>query len=483
MLTGKLIVVTGGAGFVGTNLCRRLLESGNRVISLDNYFAGSRENHLYGVDYREGHTKDIALHITETPDVIFHLGEYARVEQSLLEPEIVHDLNVIGTRGVVEFWRAKKCKLVYAGSSTKFGDGGKAREMTPYASTKAANTEYVKTVGDAEHLPYAITYFYNVYGPGERAGIYGTVIEAFKHMYVSGAPLSVTTPGTQERNFTHVDDIVDGLMLVAEKGAGDEFGLGNDRPYTILEVAKLFGGELIMMPPRIGNRMQSGLDQSKARAIGWEPKRTLETYISEFIASHARGTPKEKRVLIFSTTFYPTIGPAEEALLALIRQMPGIQFDVVTAAFAKDAHAAGSPLSNVHIHRVGRGRRYDKYLLPLLGYRTARRLHRKHAYLFAWSLMASYAALAGLLLKRAAKLPLLITLADQDLTQVAAIGRLALSAILTDADQVYGMAHQEEAAARLAARGNLRHSIGEGDAFANQLRYAYAEILRLQTHA
>ena len=127
----KTIVVTGGAGFVGSHLCKRLAAAGHRVISLDNYFTGSRDNHAPGVEYREGHTKDIKAHIPETPDLIYHLGEYSRVEQSVLEPEVVHDLNTAGTDGVIAFWQDKKCKLVYAGSSTKFGDEGKARDTSP----------------------------------------------------------------------------------------------------------------------------------------------------------------------------------------------------------------------------------------------------------------------------------------------------------------------------------------------------------------
>jgi UDP-glucose 4-epimerase len=473
----KLILVTGGAGLVGSNLCKRLVQDGHRVISLDNYFAGTRENHIEGVEYREGHTKDIARHRPETPDIIFHLGEYARVEQSLLEPELVHDLNTVGTAAVVEYWKGRRSKLVYAGSSTKFGDGGAAREKTPYASSKAANTELVKQVGDAEGLPYAITYFYNVYGPGERAGIYGTVIEAFKQMYLKGEPLTVTAPGTQLRNFTHVDDIVDGLLLVAEKGQGDEYGLGNEKSFSILEVAGLFGGEVLMLPPRSGNRMQSGLDTTKSHAIGWMPSRTLEGYVDEFMRTHQRGKAQEKRVLVFSTTFYPTQGPAEEALLDLIKRLPSVQFDVVTTRFAPTAKRIETPLSNVTVHRVGRGTWLDKYVLPFEGSDVATELRKGHRYLFAWSLMASYAGLAGIFFKRKSGTPLLITLADQRLDRLSALSRFVLRYIFSRADQVYAIGTAQEAQAKRAG-GTLRsNSIGEGDAFANQLRYSYAEIL------
>ena len=276
----KLILVTGGAGFIGSYLCARLAKDGHRVISLDNYFTGSRENHVAGVEYREGHTKDIEKHITETPDLIYHLGEYSRVEKSLEEPALVWDLNKNGTFGIVEFWRKRGGKLVYAGSSTKFGDGGLGRDQSPYAWTKATNTELVRNYSIWYDLSHAIAYFYNVYGHGERAGSYGTVIEIFKQKHLSGEPLTITSPGTQKRNFTHVDDIVNGLILVGADGTGDDFGIGDEHAYSILEVAQMFGGEIIMKPATQGNRMVSDIDTSKTHSLGWTPKKKLADYIA-----------------------------------------------------------------------------------------------------------------------------------------------------------------------------------------------------------
>jgi UDP-glucose 4-epimerase len=277
----KTILVTGGAGFIGTHLCRRLHAEGHRVISLDNYFTGSKENHIDGVEYREGHTKDIERLVPETPDLVYHLGEYSRVEKSLEEPDLVWNLNKAGTFGVLEFCRKRGSKLVYAGSSTKFGDGGLGRDQSPYAWAKATNTELVRNYGQWYGLPYAITYFYNVYGPGERAGAYGTVIEIFRQKKLAGESLGVVTPGTQKRNFTHVDDIVDGLLLVGEKGEGDDYGLGDEQAYSILEVAQLFNTDIVMLPERSGNRMGSDIDTTKARQLGWSATRKLTDYIQE----------------------------------------------------------------------------------------------------------------------------------------------------------------------------------------------------------
>ncbi len=289
----KTILVTGGAGFIGSHLCERLVRGlpaqagGHKVISLDNYFTGSKDNHVEGVEYREGHTKDIEKYIPETPDIIYHLGEYSRVERSLEEPDLVWDLNKDGTFGVLEFWRKKKPKLIYAGSSTKFGDGGLGRDQSPYAWTKASNTELVCNYGRWYGLPHAVAYFYNVYGPGERSGKYGTLIEIFRQKFVSRESLTVVSPGTQKRNFTHVDDIVDGLILVGESGEGDDFGLGDSREYSVLEIAKMFGGKIEMLPERPGNRMSSSIDTSKSEALGWSPKRNILEYIEKICSNPA----------------------------------------------------------------------------------------------------------------------------------------------------------------------------------------------------
>lgn len=286
MATGtKLIVVTGGAGFVGSHLCERLSRDGHRVISLDNYFTGSRDNHVEGVEYREGHTKDIEKHIPETPDLIFHLGEYSRVAKSLEEPHVVWDLNMQGTAGVLEFCRKRKCKLVYAGSSTKFADtredGISGRDLSPYTWAKAVNSELVRDYAAWYGFPYAIAYFYNVYGPRELGGEYGTVIEIFKQAYLAGEPLKVNAPGTQRRIYTHVLDTVDALLLVGERGGDDEYGVASSDEYTTLDVAKLFSDEIEMMPARNTSRPSARVDTTSLEALGWKPTHTLRQYIDD----------------------------------------------------------------------------------------------------------------------------------------------------------------------------------------------------------
>jgi len=472
----KLILVTGGAGFIGSHLCERLVLEGHRVISLDNYFTGTRENHVEGVEYREGHTKDIEELIPETPDLVYHLGEYSRVEKSFEDVEVVWDLNKAGTFAVLEFVRQRGSKIVYAGSSTKFSDGGLGRDQSPYAWSKATNTELVRNYASWFSVPYAITYFYNVYGPRERSGAFGTVIEIFRQCRLSGSPLGVTLPGTQRRNFTHVADIVDGLVLVGEKGEGDDFGLGDEQSYSVGEVAEMFGGNILLLPERQGNRMGSEVETHKSKELGWKCKNNLQKYIADIISSEAvLPTQKELRVLVFTTTFYPTMGPAEKALCSLMKSMPDIHFDIVTAAHTKEAMGELCPITNAAVHRVGWGTPFDKFLLPLLGGSKGRELAKKHQYLFSWSIMASYGTLAAISVRRSRSVPLLVTLADQGLSWYEL---LFLRLVTGKADQVYASSTwQGKKLASLEGRMHARKSLGKGDAFANQIRFAYSTFL------
>lgn len=476
MTNRKLILVTGGAGFIGSHLCARLARDGHRVISLDNYFTGSRENHVPGVEYREGHTKYIEKHIPEKPDIIYHLGEYSRVEKSFEDVEQVWDLNQYGTFAVLEFARRRGAKLVYAGSSTKFSDDGLGRDQSPYAWSKASMTELVKNYGDWFGIDYAITYFYNVYGPNERSDAYGTVVAIFKEQYKRGLPLGVVLPGTQERIFTHVHDIVDGLIVVGARGAGDGYGIGSEDTFSIMALAKLFGREVVMLPERQGNRMQAVVNTAKTRELGWVPRRSLKDDIETFVKQTKPEPAPDRRVLVFTTTFHPVSGPAEDALCELMRRVPDVHFDIITAAHAKEAFDIPCIVENGTVHRVGFGNRFDKFLLPFLGVREALRLAGKHKYLFSWSIMASYGTLPALVVRKGKLIPLLVTLADQDLSWYE---RLFLRLILTHTDQVYtSMPEQGRKLISLEKRMRARKSLGSGDSFANQVRFAYSDILR-----
>lgn len=282
-MTNKKILVTGGAGFIGSHLCEKLAKDNkNEVFSLDNYSMGSRKNHVEKVTYIDGDTSNIHDLISFSPDMIYHLGEYSRVEQSFNDIETVWKSNKEGIFSVLEFARKAGCKILYAGSSTKFGDGGSGRSGSPYAWTKSTNTELVMNYGKWFDVPYVITYFYNVYGEREiQTGKYATVIALFKEKMKKNEPLTVVSPGSQVRNFTYIHDVIDALTLIGEKGFGDEFGIGSEEGFTIKEVAKMFDGKIEMLPERLGNRMTADVIVNKTKALGWRPKKNLKDYIEE----------------------------------------------------------------------------------------------------------------------------------------------------------------------------------------------------------
>ena len=287
----KTILVTGGAGHIGSHIIEELVkDSNNLVISLDNYFNGSTDNHIEGAKYIKGDTKDIETLISETPDIIYHLGEYARIAPSFDDVEKVFDMNTVGTFAVVKFCKNRKVgKLVYAASSTKFAQDGQERHETPYSFTKAQNVDLINNYGKWFNLPYAICYFYNAFGPREKGiGKYATLIAHFEQLYLENEKLTVVKPGTQKRNFTYVKDLAKGIILVAEKGNGDGYTLNNEKSYSIIEIAQAFGVPYELIDGYPG-RLESGEAPNKARnELGWETTVDIMDYIKEFKEKNPR---------------------------------------------------------------------------------------------------------------------------------------------------------------------------------------------------
>jgi UDP-glucose 4-epimerase len=296
-VTGPLYLVTGGAGFVGSRLVRRLLRDhpDARVVSLDNYFTGTAANHVDDerASYLRGSTVDVAKIWANgglpAPSIVFHLGEYSRIVQSFDDIDTTWEYNVHGTKEVVRFAKATAARLVYAGSSSKFGNDGDDENLSPYAWTKAKNVEYIVNFDSWYGLDYVITYFYNVYGPGQiRDGRYATVIGIFEDQYERGVPLTVRSPGTQTRDFTHIDDIVNGIVLCAEHGSGDGYLLGTGVERRLVDVAQMFGVPYELIPAEQGERERGRADMTKARSLGWEPTMSLDAYVADFVAKTPR---------------------------------------------------------------------------------------------------------------------------------------------------------------------------------------------------
>lgn len=287
----KTIIVTGGAGHVGSHVVEQLMQQDSkpRVIVIDNYFNGSHDNEFPGVEYREGHTKDIATILQDVPkiDVVYHLGEYARIAPSFDDHAKVADMNTRGTLAVVEFWKERGFKLVYAASSTKFALQGEGRHQNPYSLSKAANVDLVNGYGTWFELPYAITYFYNAFGERENGlGKYATLIAKFEQARMDGKPLTVVKPGTQKRNFTYAGDLARGIILAGEKGSGDGYALANPEAYSIKEIAEAFGGPVELVDGYPGRPESGDISTKAVSELGWKPTVRIVDYIQGFVAKH-----------------------------------------------------------------------------------------------------------------------------------------------------------------------------------------------------
>lgn len=282
----KNILVTGGAGFVGSNLIKQLKQDypEARIVSLDNYFTGKEENHIPGVEYYHGHTADahtIFADLEEPFDTVFHFAEYSRIVKSFDDVKVVHDAILMGTPRILELCREWGAKLIYSASSSKFGNNGKDENLSPYSWAKSKMVELIKNYGEWYDLDYEITYFFNVYGPGQiMTGDYATVIGIFERQFHEGKKCTVVTPGTQSRDFTHIHDIVRGLVKVAQRSDRHEWHLRSGVNVSIIDVAEMFG-EWELVPERRGERFTSEEFPSDTEdRLGWKPEESLEEWIN-----------------------------------------------------------------------------------------------------------------------------------------------------------------------------------------------------------
>jgi UDP-glucose 4-epimerase len=262
----KIIVVTGGAGFIGTNLIDLLLKRTKfKIISIDNYSSGSKNNHIINtrVKYIKSDTKNISKILkpfTKNINVIFHFGEFARIYQSFLKMNDCINSNTIGSHEVFNFCLKNKIKLIYSATSASIGNNGKDKNLSPYAFTKAKNLELLENLKQWFKFKFEIIYFYNVYGPKQISkGDMATVIGIFENQYKNKKPLTVVKPGNQSRRFTHVQDTVKVCFFAWKKNKCRHYSISSKVSHSVLEVAKLFNQKIKFLPKRKGERYASAL--------------------------------------------------------------------------------------------------------------------------------------------------------------------------------------------------------------------------------
>ena len=285
----KNILITGGAGFIATNLINFLINKRKniKITSIDNYYSGSKLNHIKSknVKYLRLSTLDInknKILKKENFDMVFHFAEFSRIVPSFKDYDYCWKTNTIGTYEVIKFTFGKNAKLIYSASSSTFGSN---KYLSPYSWTKYTNNELIKNFSKWFGLNYIIVYFYNVYGPSQiNSGHMAAVVGIFEKQYLRNKNLTVVKPGTQKRDFTHVDDIVRGTYLAATKANNNEFHIGSGKNYSILDVAKMFKTKIKLVDERPGERFTSLSNSSKAnKYLGYKPKNDLKKYIKEFI--------------------------------------------------------------------------------------------------------------------------------------------------------------------------------------------------------
>ena len=262
----NILVITGGAGFIGSNLISYLLiHTKFKIISLDNYSTGSKKNHISNnrITYIKSDTKNISRNLNKYKKnihSIFHFGEFSRIYQSFLKMNECINSNSIGSHAVFNFCFINKIKLIYSATSASIGNKGKDKNLSPYSFSKAKNLELLENLKKWFNFKYEIIYFYNVYGPRQiTTGSMATVIGIFEEQYRNKMPLTIVKPGSQTRRFTHVEDTVKACYYAWKKNKCRHYSISNKKSYSILQVAKMFKSDIKYLPARSGERYASAL--------------------------------------------------------------------------------------------------------------------------------------------------------------------------------------------------------------------------------
>ncbi len=293
----KIIVVTGGVGFIGSNLIKLILKKTSyKIISIDDYSSGSKKNQIKDkrVNYINSHSKNISKVLNKYRkkiNAIFHFGEFSRIYQSFLKMDQCINSNMIGTHEVFNFCLRNKIKLIYSATSASIGNKGNDKNLSPYAFTKSKNIEMLENLKKWFNFKFEIIYFYNVYGPGQISkGDMATVIGIFENQYINNMPLTVVRPGSQSRRFTHVNDTIDTCFYAWKRNKCRHYSISNKKSYTILQVAKMFETKIRLLPHRRGERYASAMTNMSFsnKVFKRFGKINLRNYIFDIIKKHSK---------------------------------------------------------------------------------------------------------------------------------------------------------------------------------------------------
>lgn len=279
------VLVTGGAGFIGSNLIKHLKDNTDyEITSVDNYFTGKEKNHIKGVKYLIGDAGFRIRHL-DKQDIVFHLGEYSRIVPSFKDVDYLTRTNLCGTAQVIEQCKKWDAKLIYSASSSKFGDN---ENLSPYSWVKAKMVELIKNYGIWYGLRYEICYFYNVYGQNQiMKGDYATVIGIFERLYKENKPLTIYGDGMQTRQFTHVNDLINGISKVIDMDYNEEWFLSSEQEYTINQIADMFMHPKKYIKAKRGERKIAVIPKNQTKELlDWKINHNISDWIENIVINH-----------------------------------------------------------------------------------------------------------------------------------------------------------------------------------------------------
>ena len=276
----KKTLITGGCGFIGHALSLELIKRGYEVDIIDNLYIGKESKFAPGCTFLGGDIRAMDNVKDKSYDYIFHLAALSRIQPSFKSPYTTFSVNVDGTKEVVRYTKRNKSKLIYAGSSSRHHNP----ELSPYAMSKHMGEEWIKLERKIFGLNAQIARFYNVYGPGELVHSHmAAVIGMWRAAIAKGETMKIHGDGEQRRDFTHIDDIVDGLIRIAESDEKheDAWELGTGSNYSINEVARMFGVLCEYVGDVNGNYRETiRINNDAVERLGWMPQDRLKEYIS-----------------------------------------------------------------------------------------------------------------------------------------------------------------------------------------------------------
>jgi UDP-glucose 4-epimerase len=291
----NILVVTGGAGFVGSNLIFELLKFKKfKILSVDNYSSGLSKNHIKNkrVKYLKGNTKNIEILLKSYVDKIhsvFHFGEFARIYQSFKKINECFSSNIEGSSNVFNFALKNKIRLIYSATSASLGNKGEDMNLSPYAFSKAKNLELLENLKKWFSFRYEVIYFYNVYGERQICkGDMATVVGIFEDHFLRGKKLPVVRPGTQVRRFTHVSDTIKACIFAWRKNKSKHYSISSKQSFSIIELAKLFKRKIRYLPMRKGERFSSALTKMNLnnKIVRLSAKIKLKDYVNNFLINN-----------------------------------------------------------------------------------------------------------------------------------------------------------------------------------------------------